>query len=753
MLEQMRRNSRSFIIWILFGIIIAVFIVSFGPQANPDSFGCGQTKEAALEVAGQEVSLNSWRFAVNGLRGGGPGQAEMRRQQAADLLVERELLAQAAEERGFRVSDEMVNDAIRAGEFFILGHLIRMTDPSYWRDYQQLEAFATSLGLTSVAGLAEEQRREQLAEMMRHLLVRSATVSDEEARQVYIHQNTKVTADYVKFEARTYRQALQLGEADIDRYAAAHDADLKKAWEAEKAQWAGDKPRVLARQILIGKDRPKKDAKPADAKPADAKPGDAKPGDAKPGDAKPGDAKPGDAKPADAKPGDAKPADAKPAAGKDAAGAGDKAPAKQRAEEALARVTSGADFGTVAREVSDDKATRLRGGVMGWRPADSLGQGKEVVDAAKKLAVGQVSGVIETERGYHIIKIEERSDKALTYEQKKADLAARLAPEFYAKALARRDAELALAQAREKPLEQLFERKAAPARSTGLPDDLPPELLKQLEELKSKGIDVKTGPAGDAPPAPGAAPEAPAPGAGPGEGEAPAETGADGKQGFIIREGPNVLAQSGGAQPPRPDPAAKPAAPAAPAPAPAGKPAAPAAPAPAGKPAAPAAPAAPAGASTEQLPTVTVDKPGLQSVGPASRMGDFVAGIGQSEKLVTDLFETLEVGKVAPEVYEIVDPSGDAFAIVVLKSREKADVSKFGESRAQIVEEMTYEKGVARLSDWVRKRCEESSKGGEIKVNAQVFEETEGASQAGYMPCMTLTELSASGQLRNRRLD
>jgi hypothetical protein len=32
MLEQLRRNSRSFLIWVLFGIIIAAFVLTFGTQ-------------------------------------------------------------------------------------------------------------------------------------------------------------------------------------------------------------------------------------------------------------------------------------------------------------------------------------------------------------------------------------------------------------------------------------------------------------------------------------------------------------------------------------------------------------------------------------------------------------------------------------------------------------------------------------------------------------------------------------------------
>src|SRR5688572_22533056 len=132
MLEQLRRNSRSFIIWILFGIIIAVFIISFGPQANPESLGCGHSSEFALEVSGEDVPVSSWRYGVNGvtwlrLRGGSRDPA-FRRQLALDLLVQRELLAQEAEKRGFRVPDDLVNKAIAAGEFYVLGFKVRQGD-------------------------------------------------------------------------------------------------------------------------------------------------------------------------------------------------------------------------------------------------------------------------------------------------------------------------------------------------------------------------------------------------------------------------------------------------------------------------------------------------------------------------------------------------------------------------------------------------------------------------------------------------
>ncbi len=695
MLEQLRRNSRSFIIWILFGIIIAVFIISFGPQANPESLGCGHSNDFALEVTGEDVSVNSWRFGVNGvnwlrLSRGGAQDASFRRQLAVDLLVQRELLAQAAEDRGFRVPDDLVNKSIAAGEFFILGYKVRIDDRNFFRDYKQLESFASSLGLPNVAQLIEEQRREQLAEMTRHLFLAAAAVSDEEVKQAYIQDNTKISADYVKFDVARYKNALSIGEEEIAKYAADHEADLKKTWESEKTQWTNDRARVLARHIFIAKE----EAKP----PAEDEPDDGA------AEKKEGEAADGAPKAAD---------DAAAAAKKkEEARAAAAAKAREEAKSAHARLAGGEDFGKVAREVSDDTLTKARGGVLGWRPAESLGYGKEVVEAAKKLEVGKLSEPIETPRGFHIIRIDEKSDKGLSFEQKKLDLAAKSAADHYARELARRDAEAALAQAKQKPLDQLFERKAPPQTMPfpggQLPENVTPEMLEQL--LKDAG-----------------------------------ETG---EEGVVFHEGPNVLAQAGGAPPTTPatQPSTPPARPAPARPAPAK-------PAPAAKPAAAAAPppTAPATSGGDGLPVVTVDKPGLETIGPVSRSKDFLAGIGKSEELLNDLFDTIEVGKLSDKVYPVTGTTeADAFVIVLLKEREDADMTKFDEEKERLRSEIAYEKGVSRLSAWLVDRCVKASKGGDIKINASLMQDEDSSKKVDYQACASINEMSIAGQLRNR---
>jgi parvulin-like peptidyl-prolyl isomerase len=75
--------------------------------------------------------------------------------------------------------------------------------------------------------------------------------------------------------------------------------------------------------------------------------------------------------------------------------------AMARADSALALIKSGEDFAKVAEEYSDGP-TKVRGGDLG-----AFGRGMMVgafEDAAFKLKVGEVSGIVETPFGFHIIK-------------------------------------------------------------------------------------------------------------------------------------------------------------------------------------------------------------------------------------------------------------------------------------------------------------------------------------------------------------
>lgn len=78
---------------------------------------------------------------------------------------------------------------------------------------------------------------------------------------------------------------------------------------------------------------------------------------------------------------------------------------RERAEQALGRAKSGSEFGQVAAEFSD-APDALKGGVMGARPADRWPT--LFADAARGLKVGEVSPVLRSPAGFHIIRVIER---------------------------------------------------------------------------------------------------------------------------------------------------------------------------------------------------------------------------------------------------------------------------------------------------------------------------------------------------------
>lgn len=82
----------------------------------------------------------------------------------------------------------------------------------------------------------------------------------------------------------------------------------------------------------------------------------------------------------------------------------EKKKAKEKIEAALKRVKGGEDFAKVAEEVSEDSSAK-QGGSLGL-----FGEGamvKPFEEAAFKLKKGEISDVVESKFGYHVIKVDE----------------------------------------------------------------------------------------------------------------------------------------------------------------------------------------------------------------------------------------------------------------------------------------------------------------------------------------------------------
>lgn len=83
----------------------------------------------------------------------------------------------------------------------------------------------------------------------------------------------------------------------------------------------------------------------------------------------------------------------------------------------LDELGSGANFAALAQQASEDESTSANGGDLGWFPRDVPLMPAVVVETAFALNPGEISGVVESEKGYHIVKVEAReANRPLTPE-------------------------------------------------------------------------------------------------------------------------------------------------------------------------------------------------------------------------------------------------------------------------------------------------------------------------------------------------
>jgi len=109
----------------------------------------------------------------------------------------------------------------------------------------------------------------------------------------------------------------------------------------------------------------------------------------------------------------------------------ERAAKRAEAEAVRARLAvPGADFATIAAEVSD-AGTKKTGGLLGTVKKGDLAAPLE--NAAFTLPVGEISPVIEADYGFHILKVDGRSDAALKpFDDVKAEIETKIQGERFA---------------------------------------------------------------------------------------------------------------------------------------------------------------------------------------------------------------------------------------------------------------------------------------------------------------------------------
>ena len=94
---------------------------------------------------------------------------------------------------------------------------------------------------------------------------------------------------------------------------------------------------------------------------------------------------------------------------------------REEAESVLAKLKAGSKFEDLAKSSSIDTGSKVRGGDLGFFHSGAMVP--EFEDAAFKLQKGEISGLVETRFGFHIIKLtDKRTGKEKSFDEAKVEL-------------------------------------------------------------------------------------------------------------------------------------------------------------------------------------------------------------------------------------------------------------------------------------------------------------------------------------------
>ena len=431
MLEQMRKSSQSLLIYLLFSLLIVVFIISFGPQSRGTTCDAalGGNDHYAAKVAGDIVSTNDFRYGFL-IMGGAQAPAQIVKQRrmkelVMDKLIDRELLAQEAERLGYVVSDEEVEDLVADSKMIGLGEpltvgRVQKNGKFNYEAFKNFVQFELSLNPKT---FIEEQKRELLASRVRNLMRAGVKVSLDEVKADFERTGQQANLEYLRFSNRKYEPSVVVSDADLTAYASKTEAKLRELYEQKKFMYEKVPKEVRVREILI----------------------------------------------------------------KGGAAANDAAKAQRKAEQLAAKIKSETDatksaaaFAQAAKESSDDAGSKAKGGDLGWKRKGTLGLESADDDKVFAAKAGELLGPFKTKDGGVVLVVAEGSREGdLPFDKVKLDLAEEKLREERSGALAKADAEAALAKAKAdggKTLKELFPPKDDKAEPK--PDAKPSKLAK-----------------------------------------------------------------------------------------------------------------------------------------------------------------------------------------------------------------------------------------------------------------------------------
>ena len=367
MLDVLRKRKRSWVVMLLLGLIVVVFVLFYGGRYIREP-GTEKVAEINGEVISQREFGVQYQKAVDTYRNLFKGELtpetlknlKLKNMVMADL-IQRRLLLQETRRLGLDVTDEELMDAIaRVPEFQTEG---RFSKNRY------LQLLRTN---RMNPGEFEEERREQLQVQKLYDLIQDAVrVSENEVREQYGFAQEKVSFHFIRLPAGDFLAQASASQEEIKNYYDRNKAALAEPLKVQVEyvvypfEHFAVKVQPSEKEIeeYYNRNRATRFQQPQAVRLRHVF----------------------------------------ARAPSDADGAV-KAGARSKAEAALKEARAGKDFAEVAKKYSDDPSA-AKGGELGWV---SPGQLLPALDkAAFALKKGEVSGVLESPLGYHVFKVDD----------------------------------------------------------------------------------------------------------------------------------------------------------------------------------------------------------------------------------------------------------------------------------------------------------------------------------------------------------
>lgn len=403
MLTELREKSQSFLIYILFGMLIIVFIFFFGLPAEGFRPGGDQpTSGWAAEVYGEEIPTMHVEIALRRQIGMGAvdtDAAELSRLRRETLLqlIDQEVVRQRAKAMGLGVSEDELSAYIVSDDNPD-AILFKGQDGRF--SYDRYEAQITQGFGGNTRAYRAMKERELLVDRYLGFLASQVKVGAPEVREAYEQQKRTWNLEYLVVDPAD--PALAVPEptaAEGAAHAQANPKEVEAYYEANKAQYDREKE-VRVRRILV---RIPKDG-----------------------------------------------------------GEAGKAEARKKIEELHAKVQAPeADFAAIAGE-SSEGYYKTQGGDMGWQARENTSPADYAV--YEKLEPGQISDIQESPIGFWFVKADEvKPAVKKSLGEVSDEIGLKLVQQSRRKDAARQQAEAMLAKLKGgAPLAEVAPRTAAP---------------------------------------------------------------------------------------------------------------------------------------------------------------------------------------------------------------------------------------------------------------------------------------------------